>query len=100
MSLMIPTTPFERVAARYIRHQCALGKQFRNSRWIVNRLAKFLHSRGSRDLDAHNLTPGSDEFIVIYVAPLLDCGDGRARGKNRQPRSWHEPSEECAPALD
>lgn len=52
MSLVIPTTPFERVAVRYIRHQIALGKQFRHPHWVIRSLARFLAQHGAADLDA------------------------------------------------
>jgi integrase len=52
MSLVIPSTAFERAAVRYIRHQRALGKFFRNPSWLIGRLARFLALRASPELDA------------------------------------------------
>ena len=52
MSLVIPSTPFERAAVRYIRHQRALGKLFRHEGWVIGRLARFLARRGTPELDA------------------------------------------------
>ena len=49
MSLVIPVTAFERSAVRYIRHQRALGLQFRRQTYVVRRLARFL--AGHDDLD-------------------------------------------------
>jgi integrase len=42
MSLVIPVTSFERSAVRYIRHQRALGLQFRRQTYVLRRLARFL----------------------------------------------------------
>jgi integrase/recombinase XerD len=50
MSLVIPTTPFERSAIRYIRHQRALGRQYGAVQWMIGRLASFLAPQG--DLNA------------------------------------------------
>lgn len=52
MTLVIPTTPFERVAIRYIRHQHALGKHFVRQQWVIGRLARFLAQRAATDVDA------------------------------------------------
>jgi len=52
MSLVIPSTAFERAAVRYIRHQHALGKLFRYPSWVIGRLARFLTQRTSPELDA------------------------------------------------
>jgi len=52
MSLVIPTTPFERSAIRYIRHQRALGLHFGKQQWLIGRLARFLAPHG--DLDAEH----------------------------------------------
>lgn len=50
MSLVIPSTAFERAAVRYIRHQKALELQFRNQTYVLRRVAHLL--AGQRDLDA------------------------------------------------
>jgi hypothetical protein len=52
MTLVIPTTPFERVAIRYIRHQHALGKHFVRQQWVIGRLARFLAQHAATDVDA------------------------------------------------
>lgn len=49
MSLVIPTTPFERSAIRYVRHQRALGRQYRNEQWLIGHLARFLGPKGDLD---------------------------------------------------
>jgi integrase/recombinase XerD len=49
MSLVIPTTPFERSAIRYIRHQRALGRDFGKQQWVIGRLARFLSPQGDLD---------------------------------------------------
>jgi integrase/recombinase XerD len=45
MSLVIPVTAFERSAVRYIRHQRALGLQFRRQTYVLRGLARFLAER-------------------------------------------------------
>lgn len=50
MSLVIPVTAFERSAVRYIRHQRALGFQFRRQSYVLRGLARFL--AGHHELDA------------------------------------------------
>ena len=52
MSIVIPRTPFERAALRYIRHQRALGKLFGHQAWILGRLARHLGEQQARDVDA------------------------------------------------
>jgi integrase len=53
MSLVTPSTAFERATVRYIRHQRALGKLFRYPSWVIGRLARFLAQRqASPELDA------------------------------------------------
>lgn len=52
MKIVIPHTPFERAALRYIRHHRALGKSFRLPEWIIGRLARFLSERHAGDLSA------------------------------------------------
>lgn len=52
MSIVIPRTPFERAALRYIRHQRALGKLFDHQAWVLGRLARHLGEKHARDLDA------------------------------------------------
>lgn len=52
MSLSVPVTPFEQVAARYIRHQRALGCRFDHQAWVIGTLSKFLATAGATDLDA------------------------------------------------
>jgi hypothetical protein len=42
----------------------------------------------------------NDEFIVINVAPLLECGDERLRGKHRKPGRWNGVDRDCDPARD
>lgn len=42
----------------------------------------------------------NDEFIVINVAPLLECGDERVRGKHRKHGQWNGADEDCEPARD
>jgi integrase len=49
MSLVIPVTAFERSAVRYIRHQRALGLQFRRQTYVIRRLARFLAERDDLD---------------------------------------------------
>jgi len=52
MTLTIPTSPFERVASRYIRLQHALGKRFAHQQWVIGQLARFLAGRAATDVDA------------------------------------------------
>lgn len=52
MSIVIPRTPFECAALRYIRHQRALGKLFSHQAWVLGRLAQHLGEKRARDLDA------------------------------------------------
>lgn len=52
MTIVIPHTPFQRAALRYIRHHRALGKAFRTPEWILDRLDRFLGERHFADLDA------------------------------------------------
>jgi integrase/recombinase XerD len=52
MSIVIPRTPFERAALRYIRHQRALGMLFSHQAWGLGRLARHLSERKAQDLDA------------------------------------------------
>jgi hypothetical protein len=45
----------------------------------------------------------NDEFIVVHVAPLLECGDDRPRGrsgKQREHGHWNGPAKVCQPARD
>jgi len=80
MSLVIPTTPFERVAVRYIRHQSALGKQFRSPKWVLCGLARSLNARGAEDLDAEqfeawrceraHMSPTSQRALAMIVRRL------------------------------
>lgn len=80
MSLVIPTTPFERAAVRYIRHQSALGKQFRNPMWVLRGLARSLNTRGALDLDAEqfeawrreraHMSPTSQRALAMIVRRL------------------------------
>ena len=47
----------------------------------------------------------NDEFIVLNVAPLLECGDDRARAKRRHGRRWSgghgdHAAVDCEPARD
>lgn len=51
MSLLVPSTPFECVTVRYLRHQRALGKQFRRESWVIGLLVRFLAGRDATDLD-------------------------------------------------
>ena len=47
--------------------------------------------------------PDDDEFIVIHVAPLLDCEDGGRHGKpghGHDPVKGHGQAKECRPARD
>lgn len=51
MSLVIPVTAFERSAVRYIRHQRALGLQFRRQTYVLRGLARFLAERDELDAE-------------------------------------------------
>jgi integrase/recombinase XerD len=51
MSLVIPSTAFERAAVRYIRHQRALGLQFRRQTYVLRGLARFLAGRHELDVE-------------------------------------------------
>jgi hypothetical protein len=45
--------------------------------------------------------PDNNEFIVIHVAPLLDCDDEGGRGKHRKLGRWkHHDKNECELARD
>ncbi len=45
--------------------------------------------------------PDDNEFVVLHVAPLLDCGDDRVKGKHRKRDHWRDRSQDsCRPALD
>lgn len=52
MSIVIPRTPLECAALRYIRHQRALGKLFDHEAWVLGHLARHLSKHRSADLDA------------------------------------------------
>ncbi|HUQ10370.1 MAG TPA: esterase-like activity of phytase family protein [Steroidobacteraceae bacterium] len=42
----------------------------------------------------------NDEFIVVNVAPLLECSDDRPRGKHRGHGHWNGGDRDCEPARD
>jgi len=52
MSIVIPRTPFECAALRYIRHHRALGKLFEKNAWVLGRVAQHLKEHQAGDLDA------------------------------------------------
>lgn len=80
MSLPISTTPFEQVTAHYIRHQYALGKQFRIPEHTLHVLARSLRARGAQDLDAEqfeawrreraHMSPTSQRALALIVRRL------------------------------
>ena len=85
MSIIIPHTPLERAALRYIRHHRALGKSFRLPAWILGRLARFLGERHAADLDA-------SAFEAWMDSQRHTSGRSRRQQALRAPRIRRRPS--------